>query len=58
MKKIKILLMKVKSKNMCSQMEFRKNDFEKKLLSKFFGLRLQIAISQNSDVKNIFILHK
>ena len=50
--------MKVKSKNMCSQMEFRKNDFEKKLLSKFFGLRLQIAISQNSDVKNIFILHK
>ena len=36
-------------------MDFRKNDF-KIFLSKFFGMRFQIAISQKSHIKNIFYL--
>ena len=51
LKKIKILYSKYKSKIMCIQMDFQKNDFEKFLSCEFFGKKFQIAISQNCAIK-------
>ena len=60
LKKIKILLCKVMSKNMCRLMDSQKNDFEnfhEVILMNFYEIKFQIAISLNFLSKEFIFLH-